>query len=184
MDTKKAMAWFIIIVMSLSILGFVGLSFFADDGSSEAGQEYNGFTFYQYSGQWRVNVAGQWYYFQYLPTELEAIPLAADLSEWRNFERIYLGFLPNDTLDVVDDLNFLSSVFYVNNIISQQACLEEEGCPDIPLMDCDNKFGFIMQSGSVNTFGSTGHCLVLEAVDSYELHKLNERLIYNLLGIM
>ena len=177
------MGWFIVVVMVLSIFGIFG-SFFAEDNLGSTEVEYNGFKFNQYNTFWRLNTGGQNYDFQYFPAELENITVSADLSELRTAEKVYIGYLPNDTFTIDRQRNFLGAVLYSLNIKPQLACLTEEGCPDVPLIDCKNKMGVVLLSGKENEVTNENKCLFLKAADVQELHKLTERLIYKLLGVM
>jgi len=184
-DTKKAMGWFIIIVMVLGMGGLFGAGLFSEDGNHQvSSEEYNGFTFYRQYTQWKLTVNGKDYGFNYLPQELENVTLGSDISNWRGSDKVYLAYVPGDTLDSKSFFNLLSAVLYTNNIRPQEACAEEEGCGDIPIIDCENNQGVIFKSGEEFIVHSEGNCVMVEAVDVLELQRATERIIYGFLGVM
>jgi len=182
-DKKKLMGWIIIILMVLSVFGIVG-SFFAQDPDSANKVEYNGFILYNRTSLWQMQSGDQWYTFQYFPSELENLSLTSNLGEWLNTEKVYLGYVPNDELNVENHLNSIGLVLYNMKIIPQKACAEEKDCPDIPILNCDENVGIIMQSGQESSIITDKKCLVLIAEDEEELRKLTERVIYSLLGVI
>jgi len=179
MNKNKAMAWFIIIIMVLSVAGFVGSSFFAPQDITK--KEYNGYPFLEQSGQWQVKINTQNYVFQNYPLELENLS-SPDIPPFSS-SRVYLGFIPNDTVIAGPQVQFLASIMSQNGIYPQQACVIEQGCPDIPLVNCANPT-IIMRSGVKNTFSTENNCTTLQAPDNVELQKMTERLIYKFLGVM
>jgi len=178
MNWTKAMAYFIVFLMVFSILGIVGSSFFSED---EGKKEYNGFSFIRMGSQWLLRSDGGEYYFQYLPQELENItsPGEIDLNT-----KIYLGFQPKDELNTDKVINSIAYILYKKGQVIQKACTVEENCPDIPIMDCQEKPGIVFISGEKNSYTRDEKCLIMTAVDNQELSRLTERLMYKLLGVM
>ncbi len=95
MDKKKAMGWFIIIVMVASVFGFIA-GYVASDSNNDYSQEYNGFKLRSYNSQWVLSYKDKDYLFQYFPSELENLSLPVDVHGWLSQPRIYLGFQPKD----------------------------------------------------------------------------------------
>ena len=183
-DKIKAMAWFIIIIMSLSILGFVGGSFFTAAATYEGDTEnYNGNILFKSSSSWSINSNGQWYYFDNHPKDLESIALPIDPLTWLGTPKLYIAYKPNDTIDVVQQMSQLSSMFGQYGTRIQQSCTTEEGCPDIPLIKCDSP-GVIFQSADSTAIIQEQECLTLNAANDEDMQKLTERLIYRFLGVM
>jgi len=180
MNYSKLMAWFIIIIMALSVLGYVGGSFFSKE---EQLLDYNGYKLYHINNQWTITLNSIKYSFQYSPLELEELefPTSFDI---KSISKVYLGYNSNDTFKVENYINVLARVIYNQGKIIQQACTTEEGCPNIPIIDCVNNIGIIIVSGEENNYTLEGKCLRITAVDEVELLKLTERTIYSLLGVM
>ena len=183
-DYKKMMGWFIVITMVLSIVGFVGTEFFANRAAAGPANEYNGYSLKNQFGKWNIEVRGQTITFTYSPEELENITLPVDIIPWLAMGKVYLGYLPDDHLQVNSQIQFIGSVLYQNGIIFQQACTIEAGCPDIPLLDCTVKEGIILVSGDQTVMRADNKCLVLQAIDEADMQKLAERVAYQFLGVM
>lgn len=173
------MAWFIVSIMVLSVLGIISSSFFSEE---EGKTEYGGFTFARVNNQWRLKAEGKDYYFQHLPQELENLTSPGEAS-W-DIPKIYLGFQPKDELNVDKAINQIAYVFYNKGAVPQKACITEEDCPDIPIMNCQEKQGVVIVSGEKNGYTQNEKCLRITAINNEELEKLTERLIYQLLGVM
>ncbi len=184
MKKKKAAAWFIVIVMVLSVFGIVG-TFFSEEDSAESKVEYNGFALYNRTSVWQVQSGGKWYAFRYFPSELENQFLPDEIAaKLLSSSKVYLGFIPEDKISVENELNMVGLTLYNLNIIPQKACVVEEGCPDIPLIDCGSNAGIIFKYGEISRNVVDEQCLILEAPDAEELRKQTERLIYELLGVI
>jgi len=180
MKKTQLMAWFIVIIMVMSVVGYVGLDSMSSESSSKI--TYNGFNFVNYNNQWLLRSGTKEYYFQYTPAELENITLSTTLNF--NSQKIYLGFDPNETLSFGPAFVFLRTIFSNQGIITQEACLTEQDCPDVPLLDCQNNLGIIIISGEINGYTEEEKCLRIVANDYYELEKLVERLAYKILGVL
>ena len=97
---------------------------------------------------------------------------------------INIVYDPNEEITIGSAVNKLGNFFYKQDFVVQQACLVEENCPDIPIMDCENNQGIIFISGEENGYSQEDKCLRMTAVDSFELEKLTEKLIYRYLGVI
>ncbi|NQV91793.1 hypothetical protein HQ489_04940 [Candidatus Woesearchaeota archaeon] len=180
----KAMAWFIIIIMSFSILGFVGGSFFTAAATADQDTEtYNGNLLFKSSTYWGINSNGQWYYFSNHPKDLESIALPIDPLTWLGTPKLYIAYKPNDNINTTEQITQLSSMFAQYGTRIQSACTVDEGCPDIPLIKCDAP-GIILQHADSTALIQEQECLTLNAANDEDLQKLTERLIYRFLGIM
>ncbi|MFH1276014.1 MAG: hypothetical protein ABIH82_02795 [Candidatus Woesearchaeota archaeon] len=182
-DYKQMMGWFIIIVMVLSVGGIIGSGFNSSQSEEAPFTEYNGYKIYQYGAQSQVQIAGQTYTFQYSPVELENLTMPINVLTWLNKEKIYLAYDPQSNMSINQQLQFIGFAFYQNGIIPQQACTTEEGCGDIPIINCEND-GIILLSSTENIITKDNKCLVLEAENTNELQKMTERFVYGFLGVM
>ena len=178
-DKTKLMAWVIVALMVLSVFGIIGASFF-EEGTDK---EYNGFRFYQVNGKWKVIVNGEGYFFNNLPTDLEDISVSGDFSQVFNGEKVYLAYTPSELLSVDGAMSIMGSHLYNNGVLIVKACLEEEDCPDIPIVNCEDHKIVKFVKGESGISGE-GNCITLAGEDGFELVKEGERLVYGLLGIM
>lgn len=158
MDMKKAAAWFIIILMVLSIGGVIGGTLLNPDGSNSLTQEFNGFTFKRENNVWTTLINGQKYGFLYLPQEVQALSLPVSVASWKSAEKVYFvdksvaqpvepsaaqsaasdntsvgassfSASPPSTFSLASSsLPLLQAVFYTNNVRLQEACFSEKEC--------------------------------------------------------
>lgn len=185
------MAWIVIILMSSSVLGAIGGAIFSPSGAVVAQtEEYNGYTFLNNGGQWAVSLGGQDFYFLYPPKAVEDLVIPIDLTSWRNSQAIYLGYNPKENSTAASEFSYLTNVLYQLGIRSQSACTVEDDCPDIPVVDCNKNtivFNSPSNSNGINpetSISKDDNCLIVETTDFHELHRITERIIYELLGVM
>lgn len=184
MDRKKGMAYFISFIMIFSVFGYV-LSFIgAEDTNTQQTKEYNGFTLIDQNGYWAIKSGAQSYIFQNFPSDLEQMSLPLSLADWTSKEKIYLAYKPQDNFSITQYQQFITTILTNRGIIVQQACSEEQECPDIPIINCEKNSGLIMHSGKENLISSKQNCLVLEAENGQAMQNLTERVAYSLLGIL
>ena|SRR3989344_694395 len=187
-DSRKVMAWIVIILISSSVLGAIGGAIFSPSGGVVAQtEEYNGYTFSNNGGQWVVSVGGQELYFSYPPKAVEDLVIPLDLTSWRNSQAIYLGYNPKENNTASSEMTYLAGTLSILGIRSQLACTVEDDCPDIPVVDC-SKSTIVFSSGNYDNnktvISNDNNCLMVETKDFYELHRITERIIYGLLGVM
>lgn len=178
---KKLVGIFIVLVMTLSILGFIGGSFFTQDENTKT---YKNHVFYRESQGWRFQTGKEIYYFQYLPEQLSNITLDAPTYTLFSDSKLYFGYQPGEDLNTNLAMSKLGIFFYNRNLVVIKACTVEKDCPDIPVIDCTQKNSLIFQKTNNTLIEAVNKCLVLNAPDELELNKLSERLLYNLLSIM
>jgi len=178
---NKLVGIFIVLVMTLSILGFIGGSFFTQD---ENMKKYKNYIFYREAQGWRFQTGKDIYYFQYLPEQLINITVNAPTYNLFADSKLYFGYQPGENLNTDLAMSKLGNFFYKRNLVIIKACTLETGCPDIPLIECSEKNALVFRKANTTQIESTGKCLILKAQDELELNKLSERLLYNLLGIM
>ena len=181
MDKKKLVGVFIVLVMTFSILGFIGGSFFTED---ENIKKYQNHVFYRDAQGWRFQAGSEVYYFQYLPEQLSNITLTSPTYNLFKEGKLYFGYEPGVALNTDLAMSKLGTFFYNRNLIVIRACTLEKGCPDIPLLDCSEKPGLVFQKTNKTYIEAINKCIVMNARDEIEMNKISERLLYNLLGII
>ncbi|MBW3022471.1 hypothetical protein KY328_06095, partial [Candidatus Woesearchaeota archaeon] len=66
-----------------------------------------------------------------------------------------------------------------------KACIKEEGCPDIPVVDCEEETPkFFFKESDSTSISQENNCVVLEAESRDKMDQLVEIIYYRLLGIM
>ena len=165
---------FIAFIMITSVLGFV----FSGD-NSQSSVEYNGYTFTRTENGWASYIRDQYLYFTYSPADLTSDPFNVFSI---NSEKVYIAYNPSE-MDVVlqNSIDRLRYIFSLNGIIAHPACSIEDGCPDIPIVNCDDGFPIIsFRKSDQNRISTDGTCIVLEGY----FVKNTDRLSYWLLGVM
>jgi hypothetical protein len=178
--SHKKLIWAGIIVLILvsSALGYM----WQGGGGESGGNVYGGYEFVKTESGWASYINGQYVGFDYLPDELEEI-------EFDVFpiikSKAYLAFDASEKDSNVDySIRKLAGVLTLVGIKPVLSCYEEENCPDIPLVDCDNEFPVIkFKKGDEVKVTKEGSCLIIEG-DTIGMSKAVDRLSYSLLGIM
>ncbi len=203
---KQGMAIFIALVMGLSIVGFIGVGGIQSSGQATNTQtiEYNGFTFENYNGLWKLNIQGTEFYFSAPPTALETIQIPTEAKNLLNHQKIYVSkehikttqettneeetILSENTITEEVDISglvfFYRSLFYTKGIQSFEACLTEENCGDLPIISCEDTAAIVAIQSETTQITAKDNCIYLEAQNDITRVRLAERLAYELLGVI
>ncbi len=174
---------FIAFIMVTSILGFT-----LKDSSSN-NYVYNGYTFMREGDKWKAYVNDHYVSFDFLPSQVEDIAFGGFNL---NSNKIYISYDPNQTDSVVEySLSRLYTLLKDEGYTVVLACTVEEGCPDIPVVDCDKVQGMMDNPGVLKvekTDGKAqidlnGSCVSIDGKD-VELIRSTDRIIYSILGVM
>ena len=122
-----------VLMILLLVVAPIGYSLFSrDDGGVSDGEVSEmGFDFFWDGGYWRIDVGGQIFSFQYLPSEVVNVSVSGvyDFGDYANEVLYFVG--ANEGASEV--LNNLDS--YI--LRYQEACVDNESCVgDLPLKDC------------------------------------------------
>ncbi|MBI4149100.1 hypothetical protein HY491_01505 [Candidatus Woesearchaeota archaeon] len=178
---KSAYALALLIVMVASTIGFALVN--NNTTGQGTSNEYNGYTFVATPQGWMSTVNGQRIAFAYHPSELEQISMP---RIERSRGRVYLISHPNETtFDASFAASRLGAFLQFAGSSPQEACAVAEGCGDIPVRNCTEPLVMVYYRGGNETKAyQQDNCVVLEAPADYELSQLNERAIFQVLGIM
>ncbi len=190
-DNKKLMAYFICILMVLSVAGFIGVggglngSGATGASVSENTDSYNGYQFYNSGYSWQLIFDGRYIPFTYHPEELKEISFDLDINHILLAGKIYVIDDAADSIESAEQITFLQGLIYELRKVGQDACIKEEGCGDVPIVSCDTiTAGILLQSGIEQKAYIKDACVVLEGKDLDELTQLSDRLSYTMLGVM
>ncbi len=144
--------------------------------------EYNGFKFSINGNIWVSKINGIDYNFEYNPKDLEGIN-SIELKDYGFNTKIYLLYDPiennHNDYEIQRLRQFLASKGTVN-----LACIKEEGCGDLPIIDCRNTNKAVyLKVSDKNEIYNEENCTVLSAVKEEELKVIN-RFIYGVLGVI
>lgn len=185
-NRKQWGAIIIAALFGLSFMGYIGISSSPDASPSTSTNivEYNGLTFTQVEGYWITNLNGEDIYFLYPPTELETIDVPNNTVELLSYSKIYFVYDPNQQLVLSNIYSRAYSFFSYLGIQNQLACTQEENCPDIPIIDCEEDHALIFLEDEESFIQSNNYCLELHAEDLNTIQMQLERTLYTILGIM
>ena len=87
-------------------------------------------------------------------------------------------------------IGFILGLKKINAVL---ACVDENKCPDIPIVDCnnDNKVIYFKKSDRYQTNNSNepgvntiNNCIIVEASDDIGFNKASDKIIYKVIGIV
>lgn len=179
---KKAFWWsiFIVVIMTSSTIGYL----WTGNQKEQNRVEYNGFTFYRSQGFWFTRINDQQYNFQYLPEDVLNISSTGTLGIG---EKIYLAYDPSETeLNTRYPFSILSELLRDKGVRPVYACIAEENCPDIPIVDCNETDAPIVLfiKGEESRMYNEEQCLIVEIKDNQDVVRVTEKMMYDLLGVI
>ncbi len=171
----------LVLLMIISIFA-VGLgSDNTDPADTKA--EYNGFKFIRGSGIWLTTINNQRYYFELTPNELVDIT-SIDLSNESFGSKVYIAFNPEEFSETSLELLRLKEFMLARGMPAYLACIKEEGCGNIPIVDCNNINKVVyLTNGNKTEIYRDNSCMVLESKIGEEPLVIN-RFMYGVLGVM
>lgn len=182
--SKKKIGLFIVLGLALlMILSIFTVSLGSDSGIPEQNKiEFNGYKFTNNNGAWYTEINGVEYGFEYDPLSAQSIK-SIELSNLF-IGKVYLAFDPKQFSETSLELGRLRNFLFSKGIIVSLACIKEEGCGDLPLVNCDNSGGVVyFLNGEKNEIYKQGNCVFIESLNGQEPLVVN-RFMYGVLGVM
>lgn len=160
-----------IVLMLFSTAGYAFLNNKSEDSGSGV-QKYGQYRFARYGEEWNLNMAGQNFYFQYLPGETENVSISGSYS-LANYSNKPLYFVNSNgaTQEILANIGQ-----YV--LRYQEACLSGTNCTNLPIKSCDDNLIVFVDSNE-NKVYSDKNCVYI----SGEYIKTADAFIYRLFGI-
>ncbi len=169
--TRRNAAIVCLVLLALSTVGFAVVNSFSNSGSSFGGSS-EGFS--REGNYWTLDVAGQKYYFSYLPSQVANISISGNFS---------LGDYYSKPLYFVNDDG--ASYEILNNLANylqrwQEACVEDEACSndELPVKNCSVDNIIIFKEGK-DSVSKNDNCVYISG-DSL---KGADRFVYEVLKI-
>lgn len=169
---------FIISLMVVSVLQFGGDNDDEENGGADSIVDYNGYVFNNVNGKWVLDVNGQFIAFDYLPGDVEGLYL----EDVNLGNKVYIAVDPNDDMNSYF-IQRIGALLRYKGVIAVESCIIEEGCGDIPLVDCGMDKDIILLNKGNNGVYKDRSCFVLKGDDEY-LVKAVDLLYYKLLGVL
>ena len=168
----------LIMILSIFAVGFGG------DSVSETNKlEYKGYNFVNREGIWTININSVKHNFEYSPNDVETVSSI-------NFKNInfpvktYLIFNPDEFSENSLELARIRQFLFYKGISTSLACIKEQNCGDLPIVDCNTYENVIyFKNGETTQIYLNNKCIVLESVPGNEVKIIN-RFMYDLLGII
>lgn len=188
-DPKTAMSLFIVVIMILSVVGFV----LVDSGEDNVKQKYGDYTFLRLPQGWRTTINGEPHLFNYFPAQLEDIKLPKEIAAFKQSPIITFTYDPNNRY--AQDLGALQ-YYFEQTIVNKQRFVQRgltntttyKTLPEISCKNATDKLPVIYLT--INTKANTpdinykNNCLKITASRPQDLYTTTDRLIYFMLGVM
>ena len=186
---SKKTIYFVIVIVFLMVSSVVGFVIFSgagnDNNEVNADFEYNGYGFTKLNSGWLTKINQAEVYFDYLPTEVSEINYNKE-EKLSISSKVYLAYDPAEKDSNMDfilgkvDQN-LRILGYTTNL----ACINEQNCPDIPIVDCSNNQNVLLiKIGNTNRIYKQDGCLFVEGEDIIGVSKSSDKFIYSITGVM
>jgi len=120
------------ILMVIIVISTLGYSLTSNTNQSNSKKE-KGITFSREEGLWKTKIGGSVFGFQYLPSEVEEIPVEISFNKELYTNKPLYFVNPNEAInEVLTNIGQLVLRY-------QEACVEESSCKsNQPLKDCSN----------------------------------------------
>lgn len=164
---------FIILIMVGSIIGL-----YSQEDTTSA--KYNGHAFTPYGNGWVVRINNQDLQFAYHPKDLEPYAQAPlNLGQ-----KVYILFNPKEEDQNNQELQRIAAYLNFAGKAPNFACTQEDGCGDLPIIDCTQHVSAIhYKRGNQTRFSTENTCTILE-YNPAEPTQATELAAYKILGIL
>ena len=100
-----------------------------------------------------------------------------------NLNKLYVAYNPkelNQEMQVIQTLRYWLNYFKINPV---PACYQDEGCPDIPLINCKEDNSIKLIYSNQTKIYMEDKCLVLQGSKEDQI-KYIYKIVYSLLGVI
>lgn len=188
---NKKMLIIVGFILFTMVFSAIAISFFnrGNSGPTVEKIEYNGFKFRNINNIWSSTINGIQYNFEYSPADVKDIK-SIDLKIQDFNRKIYLLFDPGEFNENSKELLRLRIFLLGLNPSVNLACIKEDDCGDLPIINCDAESesdpgaDFVyLKIGENTQIYKEGICVVLESKKGMEVAVIN-RFMYNLFGVI
>lgn len=185
MDKKMLMGLFIAFIMVFSIFGFV-IDFAVRPSVSKA--EYGDFKFKIVGEQYITKINGKEHVFVFFPGDLEFIQVSDEVRKLLESPVLAVTYNPNSSIAQnlgeaqyyfelqLQDVKAIERALTNNEgtQLSQKSCGDASEAEPVILLQKADESGIVAKDS----------CIILSAVDPFDLYQQTERIIYTVLGVM
>lgn len=188
MNVKTGMSLFIVAIMILSVIGFV----LVDVGTDDASRMYGNYTFYRTSQGWRAKIAGQQMYFNFLPDQVNRIPVDEHSQQILTSSPI-VGVTYDPADKFAQPMSQLQ--FYLEQLLNEnqrvfvlRGLTNNSAYPGLQELTCANATQslpvIVMERQNETRVSANEWCVHAQAATSQEVFMLADRLLYVILGVL
>ena len=188
MEKKTLMAWVIIVVMVLSVVGFV----LVDTGPSETKKRFGDYTFYRTREGWRSEIGGQEMFFNYVPDQVAQIAFDDKAKQILTTAVILaVSYDPNDrSAQIMGELQY-----YVEQLLNEngrvfvlRGLTNTSAYPVLPELSCRNASQnlpvIVFEHANSTQVIAKDWCMMVQAATSQDLFLLTDRVLFTVLGVL
>ena len=175
---KNKSFWGLIVIVIMISSVFAFSAFNTNNGDNSL--EYKNYKFFNRGKGWETKLNGQDVSFLYNPKEVENIPV---LGSNINSNEIYLVVDSQELSEYGYEVNRINSFLNLKGIRTYNACLNEQHCGDLPVVNCDKGNVLILRTGNKSSIYNEEGCIVIEG-ESSDYMKVVDRFIYEIYGII
>jgi len=181
---KEQVRWyknkkFLISLVGIFIILVMVGSYLNVGGDNEKRVNYGGYNFIKTDKGWMTYIGNSAFLFSFMPKDLEEI----NMPQFNLGNKIYILFDPEERNEASYEVQRLSYMLDYKGIKAFPACIKEEKCGNIPILNCDSQNSIIYLKSGNNKAYIDKNCLVFEGDKEYQ-SKLIDRFSYGLLGVM
>ncbi|MEW6063541.1 MAG: hypothetical protein AB1571_04195 [Nanoarchaeota archaeon] len=147
--------------------------------NSEQRLNYNGYNFVKTDKGWLAYIGNNAFLFSFTPSELEEL----NMPQFNLGSKIYVLFNPEERSEASYEVQRLSYILSYKGIKTFPACIKEEGCGNIPIMNCESQNNMMYLKSGNNKVYIDKNCLVFEGDKEYQARAI-DRFSYSILGVM
>ncbi|MFC1685972.1 hypothetical protein ACFLZZ_03040 [Nanoarchaeota archaeon] len=180
---KRMKVFFAVFMVSVFVMSTFGIALSSSDSKNK---KYEGITFYLTENGWQGKNLE--FYTNFLPQDVEDIPLTGMLSTESLLNKLYVVSDPSKSIS--SSWYELTRVIPVGN--PNPSCLpedaDEEGCLELPLKNCSDadyqNAVLIFRYGNETSIGAYGSCLEIVGEDEVSMVKAIDKVIFVTYGII
>ena len=181
----KFFSIFIVVIMSLSIIGFL-----IGGMGSEQKLKYNDITFTRRGNEWFILFNNRQLAFDYFPEQVEDINISQEIINKLNTLEIDTTYDANNSFAegiALSQYKFQQNLGAITNIYVRQG-LTSNNTFNLPIITCDNATDFVpiiyfKQSNETKVY-SENSCIIVEADSEIGFLRAKDRLLYGYLKII
>lgn len=185
MLSKKIMG---IIIIGLMILSTVALVIVDLAVGPSGSLKYNGFKFQPVSNQFVTKINGEEHRFLFFPGDIEFIQITPAVNALLGKPVLTVTYDPNSSIaQNLAEVQYYFELQLSNDKVIERALTDnanteliQKSCADAT----DAQPVIYLEQGNVSKIVADGNCIMLTALDPYDLYQQSERIVYHVLGVI